>query len=130
MLVGESKNLLCNLIFAGKRRAEHGGIVGVERDHDAMIKITFCRMIDEVGAKAGAEVAGEADFYRNLALAEFFDEIGIMEGSEPVANAFDAQIKSAPYGFGRASLAGVSSQAHAMVGGPGVAIAEDFGRTF
>ncbi len=87
-------------------------------------------MLVEIGAEAGAEVAGEADFYRNLALGKLFDEIGIVEGGERVADAFGAKIERAPNGFRRAVLAGVRGQAHAVVGGPGVSVAKKFRRGF
>jgi uncharacterized protein (DUF169 family) len=65
-------------------------------------------MIVEVGAKAGAQVAGEADFDRNLALGKLFDKIGIVESGEAVADAFGAQVERSPDGFRRAGLARVA----------------------
>ena len=47
-----------------------------------------------------------------------------------MADAFGAQIERSPYGFGRSGLAGVSCQAHAVVGGPGVSVAKKFRRGF
>jgi hypothetical protein len=36
-------------------------------------------MVVKVGAESGAQVAGEADFDRNLPLCEFFDQVRIVE---------------------------------------------------
>ncbi len=130
MLVGESESILRELIFAGECCAEHGGIVAVERDHDAVIEIALYRMLVEIRAKAGAEVAGEADFHGNLALGQLFDQIWIVEGGERVADAFGTKIERSPYGFRRAILAGVSGEAHAVIGSPGVGITKKLGRSF
>ena len=69
-------------------------------------------------------------FHRDLALGKFFEQIRIMERGEAVTDALGAQIERAPNGFGRASLAGVGGQAQAVVGGPSVSVAEQFGRSF
>ena len=95
-----------------------------------MVKVILCGMFVEVGAESGAQVAGQADFYRDLALRQLFDQIGIVEGGQAVADALGAQVERSPDGFRRASLAGVGSEAQAVVGGPGVGIAEKFGRGF
>src|SRR6202167_5272334 len=130
MLVGESESLLRELVFAGQRGAEHRGIVAVERDHDAAVEITLCRMIVEIGTEAGAQVAGEADFDRALALGKLFHEIGIVEGGETVADALGAQVKRSPHRFRRARFTGVRRAGHAVGGGPRVGIAEKFRRCF
>ena len=87
-------------------------------------------MLVEIGTEAGAQVAGEADFDRDLALGKLFDEIGIVKGGERMADALGAKIERAPYRFGRSVLAGVSCQTHAVVGGPGISVAKKFGRGF
>ena len=130
MLVSESESILRELIFAGECCAEHGGVIAVERDHDAVIEIALYWMLVEIGAKAGAEVAGEADFHGNLALGKLFDQIGIMERGKRVADAFGTKIERSPHGFGRTILAGVSGEAHAVIGSPGVGITKKFGRRF
>ena len=53
-------------------------------------------MVVEARAEAGAQVASEADFYRNLALRELLNQIRIVECSEAVPNAFGAQVKRSP----------------------------------
>src|SRR5271156_1780027 len=130
VLVGESEGLLGKLVFAGECCAEHGGVVAVERDHDAVVEITFRWMFVKVGTETGAEVAGEADFDRDLALGKLFDEIGVVEGGEAVADALGAQVERSPYGFRRTSFSGVCGEPHAVVGGPSVGVAEKFWWSF
>src|SRR5579859_277910 len=45
MLLGESKSVLGKLVFASQRRAEQRRIIGVERDHESLIKVIFHRMV-------------------------------------------------------------------------------------
>ncbi len=130
MLVGESEGILRELIFACEGCAEHGGVIAVQRDHYAMIEVALYGMLVETGAEAGAEVAGETDFHRDLALGKLFDEIWIVEGSKRVADALGAKIERAPYGFRRTILASVGGQAHAVVAGPGIGVTKEFGRGF
>src|SRR2546430_8269053 len=56
----------------------------------------YTTLFRSVRAQAGAEVAGQADLDWNLALREFFDEIGIVEGGKAVTNPLNAQIERAP----------------------------------
>jgi len=87
-------------------------------------------MIGDVGAEASAQVAGETDFDRDLPLREFFDEIGIVESGEAVANALGAQVQRAPDGFRGAGFSSVRGKAQAVVGGPDVGVAEKLRRRF
>src|ERR1700691_3860529 len=130
MFVGESESLLGKLVFTRQRGAEHGWIVAVERDHHAVVEITLRRMIIEVRAEAGAQIAGQADFNRNLPLRKLFHQIRIMKGSEAVPDALDAQVECSPDRFRRASFAGMCGKPHAMVGSPRVGIAKKFRRSF
>ena len=50
--------------------AEHGGVVGVEGDHEAAFEVLAERVLVEGGAAAGADVGGEVDFEGDLALGE------------------------------------------------------------
>src|ERR1700679_1649876 len=130
MLIGEPESLLRDLVFARQRGTEHGRIVAVQSDHHTAVKIILCRMFAETRAEPGAHVAGKADFDRNLALGKLFHKIGIVEGGEAVADALGAQIERAPYGFRWPGLAGVCGQAHAVIGGPGIGVTEEFRRSF
>src|SRR5205807_835509 len=48
----------------------------------------------------------------------------------PVADTLSAQVECSPNRFWGPRLTGVRSKAHAVVGGPGVGVAEEFGRGF
>ncbi len=61
-----------------------------------MVEVALRGMLAEAGAKAGAQVAGEADFDGDLALGQFFNEVGIVEGSEAVTDALGTKIERAP----------------------------------
>ena len=53
-------------------------------------------MLGEVGAAAGPQIAGHADFNRNLALGQLFDQFLILRGGEAVADAFGLEVQCAP----------------------------------
>src|SRR5450755_2776361 len=130
MLVGEAEELLHQLVFARQRSAEHGGIVAVERDHDALIKIGADGMLGERGAAAGAQIAGHTNFERNLASREFLHQLRILSGGKAMANAFGPQIQRSPNRFRAGVLAGVGGQAESIVSGVGIGLAEKLWRGF
>ena len=57
-------------------------------------------------AHSSTEVAGDAELNRNLTLAEFVDQIGVLRGSQAMANPLGMQVKRSPDGFRRTGLAG------------------------
>src|SRR3984957_18080305 len=130
MLVGESESFLGKLVFARESSSEQRRVVSVERDHDALVEIVFRGMLGHSLANTGAEVAGDAKFDWNLALGEFFDQVGVLAGGKGVANALGAQVERSPYRFRRSGLAGVGGQAQSVVCGVGVDAAEKLGRSF
>ncbi len=130
MLVGESESLLSELVFARQRSAEQRWVVGVKRDHNSLVEIVFRGMVGHGLADASAQVAGDAQFDRNLTLGELFDQVGVLAGGKGVANALGAQVERSPYRFRRSGLAGVRGQAQAVVGGVGVDATEKFRRSF
>src|SRR6266852_4518912 len=62
VFVGEAEVLLGYVVFARQGCAEHGRIVGVERDHEAVIEILLDWMLAgglaRVGGKAEAVIGG------------------------------------------------------------------------
>src|SRR6267154_1270871 len=130
MFVGESEKLLGDLVLAGVRGAEHGWVIAIEGDHNAMVEVGLGGMIVEVGTQPGAQVARQTNFDRNLTLGELFDQIGIVEGGKAVTDALGAQVERPPHGFGWTGFASMRSQPQAMVGGPRVGVAEKLGRSF
>src|SRR5580700_8519757 len=130
MFVGEGESVLSELVLAVQGGAEQCGVVGVERDHHALIEVAFGGMLGDGGADSGAHVAAEAELDGNLALREFIDQIGIVRGGDGVADTFGAQVERSPDGFGRAGFAGVGGGAEAVVERVGVYAAKKFGRTF
>ena len=92
----EGEDLLHLDVFVEEVRAEHGGVVGVEGDHEAAFEV-FAQGVGLVGgAAAGADVRGEVDFNGDLALGEDAEEVGVVLGGEAVADAFGADVESAP----------------------------------
>src|SRR5579871_246349 len=55
MLVGKSKRLLSELVFPRERGSEQRRIVGIERDHHALIEIILRRMLRRRLADSGAQ---------------------------------------------------------------------------
>src|SRR5271157_3188197 len=68
MFIGEAERLLYQRVLLNQRGAKHGGIVAVERQHQALVEVTPNRMLRDCHAAARPQIAGHADFNRNLAL--------------------------------------------------------------
>src|ERR1700722_9512489 len=111
MLIGKSKCFLRELIFTRQSGAEQRWIVGVERDHHALVEIVPRGMFRYRRAHSGAEIAGDTQFHGNLALCEFFDQVWVLGGTEAVTNAFGAQVERSPNRFRRSGLSSVRGQA-------------------
>src|SRR6266853_668398 len=116
VFVGEAEVLLRYLVFPRQGCAEHSGIVGVERDHEAVVKILFYRMLCDRLAAACAQVAGNADFDGNLALGQLFQQIRILRCGQAVADAFGAEIDRSPDRFRASGLSGVRGETQTVVG--------------
>src|ERR1019366_3255960 len=103
-------------------------VVGVERDHDAVVEIVLRGMLGDGLTHSSAEVAGDAELDGDLALGELFDQVCVLGGGEAVAYALGAQVERSPDRFWRARLAGVRGQSQALVGGVAIDAAEEFRR--
>src|ERR1700739_5146100 len=114
MLVREAKGFLSKLVLAGQRCAKQRGIIRVQSDHDPLIEIILHWMFSRRLANSRAQIAGKADFHRDLAVSEFFNQIGILRGAESVADALGVKIQRSPYGLGWTGLPGMSGQGQAM----------------
>src|SRR5579871_326647 len=115
MLIRETEIVLCQLIFAGECRAEQRRIVCIQRDHNSLIEIALNWMLSDRFADAGSQVAGQANLQRNLPVGKFFNEIGILPGSEAMADAFGVEIQRPPNRFRRRSLPSMSCEPQAIV---------------
>src|SRR5262249_14655197 len=80
-------------------------------------------------AASSADITGDADFDRNLALRQFFNEFGILGRCESVADALGLQIQCSPDRFWPNAFSGMSGEMQSMIGGSGKSIFEEFGRT-
>ena len=85
-------------------------------------------MLRQFGTAAGAQVAGHANFNRNLALGQLLQQFRIFGGSEGVADAFGFEIERAPDGFRSGAFSGVDGEMKAVLGGAMVNRGEPFGR--
>ena len=75
-------------IIFGERAITDERIIAVDRQHQALIEVAAHRMLRQFGAAARPQIAGNADFNRNLALGQFFDQFRIPRCGEPVPDAF------------------------------------------
>src|SRR5215831_900830 len=126
MIVCEAERLLRQLVFAGKSCGEHRGIVAVQGNHESLIEVLADGVIGQTAAAPGKQVAGEADFDRNLAVSEFFDQFGILNRGESVTDAFGAQVERAPDGTRARGFSCMSRHVQAVIASAGVDIAEKF----
>src|SRR5262249_25838202 len=103
---------------------EHRRIIAVEREHQAFIEITAYRMPLDSFATSGADITGHADFNRDLALRQLFDQLGIARSGECVADALGFQIERSPDRFRSGVFSGVRREMQSMIGGTGEGILE------
>src|SRR6266849_6205756 len=99
VFVGEAERLLHQRVLLNKRCLKHGWIVGVEGQHQSLVEVAAHRMLRKLGAAARPQIAGHADFNRNLVLGQLFDQFRILRGSKAVADAFRFEVQRAPDGF-------------------------------
>src|SRR5258708_26757019 len=86
-------------------------------------------MLREFGAAARPQIAGDADFNRNLAFGQLFDQFRILRGSQAVADAFRFEIERAPDGFRSGVLARVSGEVKTVLRAARVGACEPLWRT-
>src|SRR3981081_2491545 len=85
-------------------------------------------MLGDGLAAAGAHIAGNADFDGNLALSQFFQQVGVLRGGQAMADAFGAKVDGSPDRFRARGLSGVGGEAKAVIGGVRIGIAKKFWR--
>src|SRR5215469_4332982 len=124
MIVGEAERLLRQLVFAGKSRRDNRGIVAVQGNHETLIEVLADGVIGQSAAAPGTQVAGQADFHRDLAVSEFFDQFRILNRGESVTDAFGAQVERAPDGTRARGFSSMSRHVQTVIAGVGVDIAE------
>ena len=128
MLVTKGISVLSKLIFVRKRCPEKRGIIGVERDHHALIEVAFYRMFGGRFAAACFQIACQANFNGNLAVRQFLDQVGILGGAERVTDPLGVEVERAPDGFGGPCFAGVHGQVQPVIFGVGVDTAKKLWR--
>src|SRR5260370_24616560 len=99
VLIGEAERLLHQRVLLNKRCSKHGWIVGVEGQHQSLVEVAPHRMLRKLGAAARPQIAGHANFNRDLAFGQLFNQFRILRGSKAVADAFRFEVQRAPYGF-------------------------------
>src|SRR5260221_13158977 len=67
-------------------------------------------MLREFGAAARPQIAGYADFNRNLAFGQLFNQFRILRGSQAVTDALCFEIQRAPDGLRPSAFARVSRE--------------------
>lgn len=80
-------------------------------------------MFREGGDGSGADVGGDADFEGDVLGFEVFDEGGIVDGADAVADAFGADFEGLPDAAGIGDFAGVTEEAEAF----GAGLCEELG---
>src|SRR5579871_294173 len=101
-VAGEAEVAGSDLVFADEIGGEEGGIVGAEHDGDARIVDAAKGMRVEVRNGPGTDVARGTDFERDPALAQEFEQRGIVDGADTVADALAADGESIADAFGAA----------------------------
>ena len=124
---GELEVLMDEHVLVEQGGAEHGGIVGVEGDHEAAVEVEVDRVGIDGGAATGAEVGGDVELERDLALGEEVDELGVKLRGERVADAFGADVDGRPDGLGTDRFPGVRGEVQAGGRRFGVELAEGIG---
>lgn len=117
-------------IFVEQIGSEEGRIVGVERDHQAFFVVAADGMVwnfrvtGECGTTAGAEVAGDVQLQRDLALGEDFDQVGVLLCGECMADALGTDVQGCPDALRTGGFAGVTGEVQASGLGFGEELAE------
>ena len=127
MLIGKTERLLGQLIFAAERGCEHRGIIGVERNHHALIEIIAHRVLGDGRTNSSAQVTGNANLHRNLPLGQRFHEFGILRRGKPVTDSFGGKIDCSPDRAGSGSLDRMRGKPESILCGIGVDVAKQFG---
>ncbi len=127
MFGGKSEAIVGKPVLVLEVAAEQGGVVGVEGDHEAGIKVAADGVVFEARAATGAQVGRDADFEWDLALGQEFHELVVVDGGEGVANAFRADVEGAPDAFGADGFSGMGGEAEAGVASFCVEVAEGLG---
>jgi len=107
---------------------KHRGIIRVEGDQGAGVKIAPQGMGGELWAATGAQVGGDAELERHLLADEAGEERGIVGGVEGVAEALGFErVERAVNGGGADGLSGMNAEAQTGAGSLGVDLDEKLG---
>src|SRR5271154_3704900 len=124
MFVREGELCLRQPVFIFQIAREHCRIVGVNGGHQPSVEVAANRVVGKAGAAPGVEIRRDADFDGNLTLGEHFHQLGVVDGCEPMTNAFGSDIEGAPdplWAYGFTSMRG---EAQASISGFGVELTE------
>src|SRR5512143_2095757 len=80
--------------------------------------------------KPGANITGDTDLDRYLALSELLDQFRILRGCESVADALSFEVERAPDRLWSRSFARMRGQMQSLIGGVREYVAKEFRRTF
>jgi hypothetical protein len=82
-----------NAVFPGEVAVEHARIVRIQRDRNAGVEQDPHGMGLQRSHGAGSDIARNADFERDLLLAQPAHQIGIFGGTNAMADAFRSDIE-------------------------------------
>src|SRR5579863_144600 len=111
MFIVKSEGLLRDLILMEQRSSEHGGIVAIQGDHQALIEIVAHGMIGQGLTRPGAEIAGDANLDRDLTPGEFFDQFRVLRSGQAMPDALSMKVERAPNRVGPDSFSGMGGEA-------------------
>ena len=100
-------------ILIGDVGSEEGGVVRVERNQQARIEIAAQGVRGKRGANAGSYIGGGIEFEGRTAGFEFFNQRGVENGGECVADALGADGEGFVNSFRASGFAGVIGEAKA-----------------
>src|SRR6266851_1164674 len=129
VFIGEAERLLHQRVLLNKRCLKHGWIVGVEGQHQSLVEVAAHRMLRKLGAAARPQIAGHANFNRNLAFGQLFNQFRILRGSKAVADAFRFEVQRAPNGLRPCILTSVGREVKTVLRTARVGACEPLWRT-
>ena len=112
--IGKAEFARRPVVFLGKRCTEEGWIVGIDADLYTGLVELLERMAGEIGEDLERDVGARADFEHGAQIDKAADKLGILDGTDAVADAcwFD-DVERIGDAEGAADFAGMDGEAEA-----------------